>query len=288
MRNPERVHQIRSALRENQWDLVICALPVNVFLLSSYWPVVGASVAVVSSDSRISLLVPEDEEELAKSGWADEVRTFQPGGLDKLVTAAEAIRPSLRELTKSFSAHPIRVGFEAEEASEPASYAVMHLYNGTMRTLLDETLSISTLTPANEALADLRARKTDVEISQLRAACEIAEKAFRHGSEQIRAGATEVETATAFRQPLSENLVNYPALRRADGFTWCMSGVNSALASGAYARSRTKRMESGDLVLMHCNSYADGYWTGITRTYSLGKLDERQEQMRNAIFAADG
>src|SRR5579875_2483295 len=98
MRNPERIDRIGIALRKNQWDLVVCALPKNVLLLSGYWPVVGTGVAIASADGRISLLVPEDEEDLAKTGWANEVRTFKPGSLDEILTAAQAIRPALQQL----------------------------------------------------------------------------------------------------------------------------------------------------------------------------------------------
>lgn len=286
MNNPERVDRIRNALRENQWDLVVCALPMNVLLLSGYWPVVGAGVAIVSSDGRISLLVPEDEEDLARRGWADEIRTFRPGSLDELVTTAEAIRTPLRKLVEGFSAKPLRVAFEALETSEPASYAAMHLYGGTMRRLLEEALSISTVNPADVALDELRKRKTSFEIDQIRVTCQIAEKAFQRGYEQMAVGVSEVEAAAVFRQPLSASLVDFPELGRADGFAWCMSGANSALASGAYARSRGKRVEAGDLVLVHVNSYADGYWIDITRTYSLGKLDGRRREMYDAVFAA--
>ena len=284
--NPQRVDLIRNTMRENQWDVVVCALPMNVLLLSGYWPVVGAGVAVASSDGRVRLLVPEDEEDLAKHGWADEVRTFKPTSLDKIMTTAEAIRSPLRELAQSFSAKPVRVGFEAQETSEPASYAAMHLYSGTMRGLLEETFTNAKVTPADEGLADLRAHKTGFEFGRIHTACRIAGNAFEQGSGQIRVGMTEVEAATRFRAPLSINLVEFPELQRADGFTWCMSGANSALASGAYARSRAKRIELGDLVLTHCNSYADGYWTDITRTYSMGKLEERPKQMYEAVFAA--
>ena len=286
MNNPERVDRIRNTLRENQWDLIVCALPMNVLLLSGYWPVVGTGVAVASSDGRISLLVPEDEEDLAKRGWADEIRTFKAGSLAEITTTAEAIQCPLRKLAESFSANPVRVGFEAQEASEPASYAALHLYSGTMRTLIEEAFTMLAMAPADEALACLRGRKTACEIDWIRTACRIAERAFLCGREQIKVGASEVEAAAAFRQPLSSSLVDYPALSRADGFAWCMSGANSALASGAYARSRAKRIEPGDLVLVHCNSYADGYWTDITRTYSIGKLDERRQRMYDAVFAA--
>jgi Xaa-Pro aminopeptidase len=62
-----------------------------------------------------------------------------------------------------------------------------------------------------------------------------------------------------------------------------MSGPNAAKAHGAYARSRARRLKAGDLVLIHCNSYADSYWTDVTRTYRLGSGDER---LYDAVFAA--
>lgn len=37
---------------------------------------------------------------------------------------------------------------------------------------------------------------------------------------------------------------------------------------------------------MHCNSYRDGYWTDITRTYCAGEPDERQESLYEAVLAA--
>jgi Xaa-Pro dipeptidase len=286
MSNPERINRIRDALRENKWDLVVCALPMNVLLLSGYWPVVGTGVAIASAEGRIDLLVPGDEEDLAKHGWADEVRTFKPGSLKELRTPAEAIRTPLRELAESFSASPVRVAFEAHETSEPVSYAAMHLYGGSMRKLLEDIFKRATLIAADGVLEELRARKTEFELSQIRLACQIAGRAFQHGFQQIRAGATELEIAAGFRQPLSTLLAEFPNLQRADGFVWCMSGANSALAWGAYARSRAKRIDPGDLVLVHCNSYADGYWTDITRTYLTGELEHRPQQMYEAVFAA--
>jgi Xaa-Pro aminopeptidase len=286
MKNPERVARIRTALRENQWDVLVCALPMNVLLVSGYWPVIGTGVAVASSDGKISLLVPEDEEDLAQRGWADEIQTFKAGSLEDLTTTVEAIRCPLRTLSQGLSAKPVRIGFEALETSEPASYAAMHLYGGTMRTLIEETFSVLGVAPADEALDYLRARKTAFEIEKIRTACRIAERALQRGFEQIKTGASEVEIAATFRQPLSASLVDFPEVSRADGFAWCMSGANSALASAAYARSRPKRVAPGDLVLVHMNSYADGYWTDITRTYSIGKPDERRQAMYDAVFAA--
>lgn len=207
MQSLEHLDCIRMALRTNQWDLVVCALPKNVLLLSVYWPVVGMEVALASSDDRIALLVPEDEEELANCGWA-----------------AESIRALLQEVLKSFSDGKVRVALEAAETSEPASYAAMHLYHGQLRSLLAETVPNATLDSADKVLAILQAVKTDSEIARLHIAAEIAGRAFCADSGQIQVGETEVNTAAKFRQLLSTSLATHPELQRADCFVWCMSG----------------------------------------------------------------
>jgi Xaa-Pro dipeptidase len=38
--------------------------------------------------------------------------------------------------------------------------------------------------------------------------------------------------------------------------------------------------------MMHCNSYVDGLWTDITRTYTLQPPDEQQTKMHTAVLAA--
>ena len=39
-------------------------------------------------------------------------------------------------------------------------------------------------------------------------------------------------------------------------------------------------------MLVHCNSYADGYWTDITRTWCAGEPDARAKDIFDAVFAA--
>ncbi|MGH9395496.1 MAG: M24 family metallopeptidase [Terriglobia bacterium] len=285
-RNNERVERIRRSLQEQPLDLVVCALPLNVVMLSGYWPVVGTSLVIASKDGHLGLLVPKDEEDLGQRGWADEAITFHPGSLDKITTPAEAIRGPLQDLLSKMGAAPAHIGLERDEASEPASYAAMHLYGEMLKKLLGDIFPSASLASADDLLRQLRTLKTLDETNRIRIACGFAERAFREGKRQLRPGLTEVEAAALFRGPLSAALPDFPEVERADGFVFCMSGSNSALASGAYARSRAKRIEAGDLVLVHCNSYADGYWTDITRTYCIGALHERQRAMYTAVFAA--
>ncbi len=285
-RDPERRERIQQALREANLDALVCSLPVNVLLLTGYWPVVGTSIALATRAGQLTILAPEDEQELAEDAGADEVRTFRPGSLDRLTSAMDAVREPLTEAARSLGIERTRVGYESGPTYEPSSYAAMHLYGRGLAELLAQVLPDTTLTPAGELLTRLRTVKTSREIDRIRGACRIAGIAFHEGSRRLQAGMRETGAAALFRIPLSTEGAGVQGIARADGFTFCMSGPNSAKAHGAYARSRARAMTTGDLVLVHCNSYADGYWTDITRTYCLGGPNEHQQRWYQAVFAA--
>jgi Xaa-Pro dipeptidase len=142
------------------------------------------------------------------------------------------------------------------------------------------------LRASDTMIARLAGTKTGAEIQRIRTACQIAAQAYDAGADAIRTGITEAEIATVFRAPLSTLGLRQEGVQRADGFVYCMSGPNSAQAFGAYARTRARTVQSRDLVLVHCNSYADGYWTDITRTYHVGESDERTRKMYDAVLDA--
>ncbi len=277
---------VKRALERLDLDLLVCALPINVLLLSGYWPIVGTSVALAMRDGRVLLLAPKDEDELAEKSWADDVDTFEAGSLDRIVPLTEVVEACLRESLGSSASQFRRIGYESGPVSQPVSYAAMNLYGGALLEMLRNVLPAAQFTAADDELAALRAIKTQAETDHIRDACQIAAKAFEQGASLLKTGLPEAAVAAMFRIPLSGCIANSEKSGRCDGFTFCMSGVNSAKAFGAYARSRSKTVESGDLVLMHCNSYVDGYWTDITRTYCMGTPGERQRRMYAAISAA--
>ena len=96
VRDAVRIDSIQAFLSEASLDAVVCSLPLNVLLLTGYWPVVGTSLAVAVRGGPTVPLVPEDERELAEGGGADEVRTFQPASLHDFRTPelgrAQAVR----------------------------------------------------------------------------------------------------------------------------------------------------------------------------------------------------
>jgi Xaa-Pro aminopeptidase len=282
-----RSRWITSALMAAGMDAVVCALPVNVLLLSGYWPVVGTSIAIATREGAAYVLAPEDEQELAAHGWADEVQTFAPGSLAELKDAGEAVRAPLCETLKRLGVgRGSVVGYETGECSEPASYAALNLYGGSLYRLLAQGFPCTALLPADKLLAEQRATLTPFEQTRVRAACRLAERAFLYGARRLRPGLPETEVAAKFRAPLSVLQETDEEIARADGFVFCMSGPNAAAAYAAYQRSRARKLTHGDLALVHCNSYADGYWTDITRTFVVGEVDERKRCMYDAVFAA--
>lgn len=282
----ERSRRIMVALQENNLDALICTLPENVLLLSGYWPVVGTAVAVTTRDGCIAVLAPEDEHDLATHGWAAELRTYQPGSLTSLAGPADAVHKPLAALLHNLGVARGRLGYEDLSVYQGSTYAAMHLFQASIRNVLSAAAPDATLTLGGAALTRLRSALTPYEVSRVRLACEIAGAAFRSQSRELRPGLREPEVATAFAAPMIIQGLGHPGVERAGAFTWCMSGENSALAGAAYARTRDRELRQGDFVLVHCNSYVDGYWTDITRTYCLGEPDDRKRAMYGAVFTA--
>ena len=280
----ERIDRVRRALEQGGLDAVVCALPKNVLLLSGYWPVVGTSVAIATRDGRIAWAVPADEAGLAEEGWADELLTFTPGSLRAMQRAGDAVRAPLSKLCQALRLGGCRVGFEAGEAVQESSYAAIHLYGASFGAVLADAAPDASWVAADDMLAELRAVLTPREGQAVSRACGIARTMFRDVRRHVRVGRTETAIAAALRRSLATRA---PGSARGDGFVYCMAGAHAALAAGAYARSRGDvTIASGDVVLVHCNSYLDGFWTDITRTYSVGPPEPRVRAMFDAIFEA--
>jgi Xaa-Pro aminopeptidase len=282
-RDVERIAVLRAELESQKLDGLICALPSNVLLLAGYWPVVGTAIALIGPNDTIVVVAPRDEYEFAEAGWADEIIALEKGNLDTLTTITDALRTPLRSAIARAHLGGGRIGIESGLRFEPFPYVATYRYGASLSDLLRD--QGGELVPADDLLSRVRARLTARERDGVATACRIAQRAFTTAAPRLRAGLTETESATLFRALLSA-YGDEGSVQRADGFAFCMSGANSARAFGAYARSTPKRLREGELVLVHCNSYADGYWTDITRTYCLGKPDERQRTMYDAVFAA--
>lgn len=274
----ERVARVREALQRAHLDAVVCTLPANVRMLSGYWPVSGAAIALFTREGAVALVVPEDERDFARQGWAELIESYLPASLESLQGLAEILPDPLNSayrklgLTGSSS-----VGVESGAEFDPSTYAS----NLSWGALLNSLLPPDRKTDATALLGDLKAVLTGPELDALRRACAIAGCAFGDVIRAIQPGAREYQAAAQLGSRLNRGLIDG---RRSGGFAWCMSGPNAAFAYRAYQVTGDREFEPGDSVLLHCNSYCAGMWTDVTRTVSLDPA--RDEKMRSAISDA--
>ncbi|HEY0565082.1 MAG TPA: Xaa-Pro peptidase family protein [Terriglobales bacterium] len=282
-RDPERQQRIRKELQRENLDGLICVLPKHVLMATSYWPLIGASIAVVNADGELRVIVPEGEQEFAReSGFA--VLAYAPGSLHDLAPIEQRVAPKLSSALSELGLSRGRVGI-ALHGMEPATYSAQQQFGPALVDLIHEQLATLRLEDATELLNVLCSRLTSYELAQLIQACVIVEEAFEAIQSVLVLGATERDIAAELARLFSAS----SSARRDDrcyGFAWCMSGPNSALAKYAFAYTRSRPIQSGELVLLHCNSQVNGMWTDVTRTFVLGPLSPRCERMYESILAA--
>lgn len=124
----------------------------------------------------------------------------------------------------------------------------------------------------------LRQIKDAAEISCIRQACAVADKAFAEILNFVRAGIREVEVAAEL-----EYFMRKFGSERAAFDTIVASGVRSSLPHG---RASEKIIEDGELVTMDFGAVVNGYHSDMTRTFCVGKSSARQREIYHAVLDA--
>ncbi len=271
-------------IEQNEFAALASFSPTEVLLLTGYWPVMGSSVAIFSHTGRVCAIVPEDELELAQATSDAEFIAYKPSSLHQMTNPADALLEPLKELAKRVPLGHGRVGMNCVAGAQPASYQSVHRFRDTTRPLLHHAYPKTEVVSADAVFDRLQSIKTPAEIDQLRRACSLARSGFDEATNAIVSGRREEEVAADIGAAFAR--VANRGFERGAGYFFCMSGPNSYKASGAYARTRSRVLEAGDLVMVHANTVGDGYWTDITRTYVVGKSNDQQQQMQGAIAEA--
>lgn len=281
----ERRSRLVKAMRRHRLDALVCCTASDVLLLTGYWPVMANSLAVLTAEGGCVLVVPEDEGELAGQHTDDPKIGFAPETLTCLEPLFDSLREPLRHALKQVGVRQGCVGIRQQVTEQPSSYVVGSSFHQTLRNLLETVAPEISLEPCDELLESERDAKTPHELRRIDRAVTIAQAGFDRVPEVLAPGLTEMEVAARVQMAFDVT----PAakeVQRSYGSFYCMSGPNSAKAYAAYALTRQRRLEQGDLVMIHANTCADGFWTDITRTFTVGPPDARQQEIHGAIMAA--
>ncbi len=281
----ERCALVVAALVDSKLDAFICSASTEVLLLTGYWPVMSASIAIHTADGGIRLIVPQDEVELAERTSSAKLIAYKPAGLDTLQSPLERLRAPLQRAVEELGLLEGTIGLQLGEGMQPSTYAVSYEFRSSLPELLRQLMPHGNFESCDTLLDSLKAVKTAGELALLENACLVAGAAFSRAEMVMTSGLRETDVAAAV-QSAFDTASAARQFERSYGYFFCMSGPNSAKAAAAFARTRDRKLEEGDLVMIHGNTCADGYWTDITRTYTVGAPTGRQVEMRKAIMQA--
>jgi Xaa-Pro dipeptidase len=282
-----RVEQIQAALAESGADAVVLRLPENVMLATGWWVQIGGlGIVVVPREGPASLLIPEYEAPEATGYWQGDIRTFPAIRFDGPLPATEIPR-LLGELAAEHGLGGGRIGYEGSyEATAPAQIdGEPNAVAAPTMALIRSAFQTETLVDVTAALEPIKARKTDRDLERLRVTNEIARFGLDAFKEHALAGATEAEIAAAVGALIVAKGHGYEGARVVRCYPTVWSGPETAVG-WQYFRSRDRKVEPNDVVMLELGTAADGYWADHTRTVVAGTATERQREAMGAVFEA--
>ncbi|MCG9896058.1 MAG: Xaa-Pro peptidase family protein [Fimbriimonadaceae bacterium] len=131
--------------------------------------------------------------------------------------------------------------------------------------------------PAPNLLAPLRQIKTESEVEKIRAACRLADATLEHLLPRIQPGVAEmdVQIELEFYLRRQGSSVSFEPI--------VVSGPNSARPHG---KATDRRLQSGDFLTIDMGAWVDGYASDITRTFVIGRADDRHREVYGQVLEA--
>lgn len=134
--------------------------------------------------------------------------------------------------------------------------------------------------PTRHWVERLRTIKDDAELAVIRRACAKLSGIAGQLSNWVKPGRAETEIARDIESAMRAAGLTRPAFE-----TIVASGPNSALP---HARPTSRRLESGDLVVLDFGGYLDGYCGDLTRMAGVGEVKAEARALFEAVRAAQG
>lgn len=133
---------------------------------------------------------------------------------------------------------------------------------------------------ASGLIASLRAVKDNTEVQHMKKAVQIAQKALKEALKQARIGMAEQELA---------NELVIQLLKHGSEPHLPFSPIISAGPNGAnpHAQPSKRKLAVGDLLIVDWGASFNGYASDLTRTFGVGKVDEKYQHIHNIVHQAN-
>ncbi len=146
--------------------------------------------------------------------------------------------------------------------------------------LLSNAAPSTTITSAEDVLTELRMHKDHTELDAMRKAANIAQQALNATLPHVKIGITELDIATE----LTMQLFKAGCDPQVPFTPIVSSGPNSA---NPHAMPSTRKLASGDLLVIDWGAASDGYFSDITRTFAIGNVDSEYVKIYKIVLEAN-
>lgn len=133
--------------------------------------------------------------------------------------------------------------------------------------------------PQSNLVEDLRESKDADEVRLVRQAAEMAVRALGRTVSRIRAGLTELQVAGILEHALRDE--------GSEGFPFPTIVASGARAALPHARTSSRVLQTGDLVLLDFGAEYQGYCSDITRTFVIGAASAEQREAYDVVRGAN-
>lgn len=133
--------------------------------------------------------------------------------------------------------------------------------------------------PQPHRVEDLRESKDADEVSLIRHAADVAVRALGRTVSSIRAGLTELQVAGILEHALRDE--------GSEGFPFPTIVASGPRAALPHARTSSRVLETGDLVLLDFGAEYRGYCSDITRTFVIGPASAEQREAHDVVREAN-
>ena len=249
-----RVRRLRGLFHDSGVDALVVTAAANIRYLTGF---TGSAGVVVVTDSEMVLVTDgryrdQAADQVAGSNAPARVEITSTEQRDRIVAALSDAS---------------RVGLEAD-----------HVTWSAQRRYAQEWFMGRDVVPTTALVEILRRSKDADELLRIELAAEIADTALEMMRPQLLEGPTELEFARELDMTMRRLGATRPSFE-----TIVASGPNGARP---HARPSSRRICSGDLVVLDFGAVVDGYCSDMTRTVAVGEVSPTARRMLEVVTRA--
>ena len=246
--------QVRSRFDQHQIDALIVTSLTNIRYLTGF---TGSAAVVVLTAGELLLVTDRRYADQA------EAQVAAAGAEARVAISSTEQRTLIVEAVGDAA----RIGLEAD-----------HVTWAAQRRYADDWFAGRSLVPTTSIVELSRRVKDAGELARIELAAEIADAALDQIRDQLREAPTESEFALRLDATMRSFGATRPSFE-----TIVASGPNGARP---HARPTTRRIGTGDLVVVDFGAVIDGYCSDMTRTLAVGTPSATGARMLEVVTAA--